>query len=81
MASTGSGGDNGTGPDGGDGDEDDAATAPSHVRAFLTRNTEFAVALQQDDDGVLEPMVDIMADALSSLGMSTDEFADDDADA
>ena len=51
-----------------------SSSAPRHVREYLSRDTDFAAALQEDEDGVLDA-VDIMADALDVLGWTEEEAA------
>ena len=51
-----------------------SSSAPRHVREYLNRDSDFAAALQEDEDGVLDA-VDIMADALDVLGWTEEEAA------
>lgn len=44
------------------------------MQTFLQGSSDLAAAVDEDIDGLLEP-VDIMADALDSVGMTAEEFA------
>ena len=51
-----------------------AGSTPSHVASYLAQRSELATAIEADEDGILDGAVDILADALQSVGMSESEF-------